>query len=366
MTRYFSTILTLAKILTIRWSRDPVALFFIFIFPLIFLLIFGAMSRSSSVSFNVVLINNSDTKFAAQFVEQIKDNKIFKVKDVGSFDQAKEKMGRGELDSILELPTGFGQPDDQGIPRGKLVAYYQEAKPDTGQTVASVVQQILDGINKQLIATTDPLAVEQKATKTSNLTRFDYTVAGIVGFAMMSLAIFGMANGFPADKKTGSLRRLRATPLRASQLILSTALEYLIVGLISVASMYLVATLLFDFNMRGSYLTLAAFVTIGIFSLFGFGLAIGGWAKNENQSAPLSNLVAFPMMFLTGVFFPTFLMPQWLQNISHFLPLTPIIDGIRRITTENATLFSLGPELAIIGAWTVLIYTLAFKVFRWE
>jgi ABC-2 type transport system permease protein len=252
------------------------------------------------------------------------------------------------------------------LPSGNVVVYYQEAKPDTGQTVASVMQQGLDKINKQLTGVSDPLAVEQKATKTTGLTRFDYTVAGIVGFSIMSLAIFGMANGFPADKKTGSLRRMRATPLRASQLILATALEYLLVGFLSVVSMFIVATLLFHFNMRGSWLTLALFVLIGIFSLFGFGMAIGGWAKNENQSAPLANLIAFPMMFLTGVFFPTFLMPQWLQNISHFLPLTPIIDGIRMITTENASLLTLGPQLAIIFGWTVIIYTIAFRVFRWE
>ncbi len=366
MKQYFSTIWMLSKTLTKRWFRDPVALFFTFLFPLIFLLIFGAMSRSNSVSFSITVVNNSNTKFASQFAEQIKKNKVFKIKDVKSFDDAKDKMGRGELDSIIELPKGFGQESAAGVPSGNVVVYYQEAKPDTGQTVASVMQRGLEQVNKQLTGVSDPLVVEQKATKTTNLTRFDYTVAGIVGFSIMSLAIFGMANGFPADKKTGSLRRLRATPLRASQLILATALEYLLVGFLSVAAMFLVATFLFDFNMRGSYLTLAVFVLLGIFSLFGFGMSIGGWAKNENQSAPLSNLVAFPMMFLTGVFFPVYALPQWLQNISHFLPLTPIIDGIRMIITENASLLDLGPQLAIIFGWTVVIYAVAFRVFRWE
>ena len=366
MQRYFATIWILCKTLTKRWFRDPVALFFTLIFPVIFLLIFGAMSRTSSVSFNVALINKADSKFATQFVDQIKKNKVFKVKDVQSFGEAKEKMGRGELDSIIELPQTFGQPDAQSVPQGKLIVYYQEAKPDTGQTVASVMQRVLDGINQKLVVSVDPLSVEQKATKTTNLTRFDYTIAGIVGFSLMSLAIFGMANGFPSDKKSGALRRMRATPLRASQLILATALEYLLIGLLTVVVMFTVATLLFDFNMRGNYLTLVVFSLLGIFSLFGFGMSIGGWAKNENQSAPLSNLVAFPMMFLTGVFFPTYLMPEWLQAISRFLPLTPIIDGIRMIATENATLLTLGPQLAIIGAWTVLIYAIAFKVFRWE
>lgn len=367
MKQYFLTIWILCKTLTKRYFRDPVALFFTLVFPLIFLLVFGAMSRSNSVSFNVVVLNNSDTKFAAEFAGQIKENKVFKIKDnIKTFEDAKEKMGRGELDSIVELPTNFGQLDAQGIPHGKTVVYYQEAKPDTGQTVASVMQQILDGINNKLTGATDPLVVEQKATKTSNLTRFDYTIAGIVGFSIMSLAIFGMANGFPADKKTGSLRRMRATPLRASQLILATALEYLLIGGLTVIIMFAVALLMFDFNMRGDYLTLAAFSAIAIFCMFGFGMAIGGWAKNENQSAPLSNLVAFPMMFLSGVFFPTFLMPEWLQAISRFLPLTPIVDGIRLITTENASLLTLGPQLAIIGGWIVLIYALAFKLFRWE
>jgi len=364
--QYFSTIWIFCGVLTKRYFRDPVALFFTLVFPVIFLLIFGAMSRSNSVSFNVVLTNHSETAFATQFVDQIKENKVFKVKDVKSFDEAEEKMGRGELDSIIELPQSFGQPDASGVSSGKVVVYYQESKPDTGQTVASVMQRVLDGINAELVPNADPLSVEQKATKTTDLTRFDYTVAGIVGFSLMSLAIFGMANGFPSDKKSGALRRLRATPLRASQLILATAIEYLFIGLLTVIVMFAVATLLFDFNMRGSYLTLTIFTLIGTFSLFGFGMAIGGWAKNENQSAPLSNLVAFPMMFLTGVFFPVYLMPQWLQNISHFLPLTPIIDGIRMIITENASLFTLGPQLLIIGAWTVIIYSVAFKVFRWE
>jgi ABC-2 type transport system permease protein len=366
MRQYFSTIWVLCTTLTKRYFRDPVALFFTLVFPVIFLLIFGAMSRSNSVSFNIAVVNHSDTTFASDFVDQLKRNKVFSIKDVQGFDQAKEKMGQGELDSIVELPANFGKSDAASIPRGELVVYYQEAKPDTGQTVASVMQRVLDGINSKLVAVNDPLVVVQKATKTTNLTRFDYTVSGIVGFSLMSLAIFGMANGFPADKKSGALRRLRATPLRASQLILATALEYLLIGLLTVVVMFAVATMLFDFNMRGSYLTLAVFVLLGVFSLFGFGMAIGGWAKNENQSAPLSNLVAFPMMFLTGVFFPVYLMPEWLQSISHFLPLTPVIDGIRLITTENASLLSLGPELAIIFGWTVIIYTIAFRVFRWE
>lgn len=365
--RYFVTIGVLCFTLTKRWFRDPVALFFTFLFPLLFLFVFGSLFRDTDVSFDVAVINRSDTQFATEFVDQTKENGVFKVKeDVTTFDAAKEKMGRGEIDSIIELPAEFGTPDAQNIPKGNVVVYYEASNPQTGQTVGGIMQQVMDGVNRELAPVSQPFSVEQKATETSSLTRFDYTFAGLIGFSIMSLAIFGMANTFPAEKKTGSLRRLRATPLRTSQLILATALEYMLVGALSVVAMFIVGILLFDFQMRGDFITLGVFTLIGIFCMFGFGLAIGGWAKNENQSAPLSNLLAFPLMFLSGVFFPIFLMPEWLQNIAHYLPLTPIVDGIRLICTENASLLDLGPELAIIVAWTISIYVLAVKVFRWE
>ena len=72
------------------------------------------------------------------------------------------------------------------------------------------------------------------------------------------------------------------------------------------------------------------------------------------------------MMFLSGVFFPRFLMPEWLQHVSYFLPLTPAVDGMRMILTEGKSLLDLGPQLAVMTAWLIIVYAIAFRVFRWE
>ncbi|MET1033434.1 MAG: ABC transporter permease [Candidatus Saccharimonadales bacterium] len=367
MKRYLTTVLTLGQSFLRRFMRDPVALFFTFLFPLLFLVVFGLLFRSSDVSFDIAIINHSESTFAKDFVHQLSNDKSFKIKtDITSVEAGKEKMGRGEVESLMELPKNFGEPNDKNIPSGDLVVYYDEASPEGGRTVASVMQGFLDGVNKDLTKTVDPLNVRQEPTKTSNLSQFDYTFSGLLGFSILSLGIFGLANGFPADKKNGVLRRLRATPLTSSQLVLSTLMNYAVVGLASLVIMFIVGLTLFDFNMRGNYLDLAIFALLGIVVMFGFGLAIGGWAKNENQSAPLSNLVAFPLMFLSGIFFPRFLMPEWLQSITNYLPLAPIVDGLRYIMTEGQTLFDLGPELLIMGGWIIVIYALAFKIFRWE
>ncbi|MGE5310006.1 MAG: ABC transporter permease [Sphaerimonospora mesophila] len=350
-----------------RFMRDPVALFFSLAFPLLFLFVFGSIFRNDNgVSFDVAIFNHSETQFAKQFTENISKDKAFKKVNVASFDEAKEKMGRGEIDSIIELPKTFGQINDHHQPSGNLVVYYNQASPETGQTVAQVMQSVMSGINQEITGQEPLFKVEQKATTTTSLTQFDYMISGLLGFSILSMGIFGLANQLPAEKKNGSLRRVRATPFTRTQLIFGTLIYYGIVGLLSLTLMLVVALTVFNFDMRGDWLQLMIFLIIAIMMMLGFGLLIGGWARNENQSAVLSNAVSFPLMFLSGVFFPRFLMPEWLQGITGYLPLTPVVDGIRYITTEGATLLDLGPQLAIIGIWFVAIYALAIRFFRWE
>jgi ABC-2 type transport system permease protein len=189
----------------------------------------------------------------------------------------------------------------------------------------------------------------------------------LIGFSIIGLGIFGPVNYFPQMKKEGVLRRLHITPIRVWQFFVSSVLSNSVIGLFSIAIMIAVAsTPLFNFNIVGSYIELAIFIVFGILAIFGIGLAIGGWAKNENQAAPLANIIVFPMLFLSGTFFPRFGMPEWLQQVTAFLPLTPIIDGIRMIATEGKHLTEIGPQIGLIAIWTVIIYAIAFRVFRWD
>lgn len=367
LSRYLRAVKALSIAYIRRFFRDKTALFFTFLFPLLFLLVFGSLNRGNEgLNFDIAYINNANTSAAQQYDRIIKESDVFTVNEsYATIEQAKEAMGTGEISSIIELPENFGQVQDS-LPRGEVRVYYEESSPEAGQAVASIIESLLEESNAQLVSTELPFTVRLQSTATADLSSFDYIFAGLLGFTILSLGIFGLANSMPAEKKTGSFRRLRASPIGASQLILANGVAYMLTGLISLAIMVLAALTIFDFNMRGDYLTLTLFSILGIVVMFGFGLAIGGWAKNENQSAPLTNVVALPLMFLSGVFFPRFLMPEWLQGITGFLPLTPIVDGIRYITTEGQGLLQLGPQLLIMAVWTVAIYTVAFKVFRWE
>lgn len=362
------TIGVFVKITTKRFFRDRTAIFFTILFPLIFLFVFGGIfGGDNDVSFRVGLINSSQSETATGFANRIKENKVFKVdEDITTVDDAREKMNRGQLDAAIVIPSDFGTVDESNIPRGKTEVIYTQNNEQAGQTLASILQNVLIVDNARYAQVVLPLTVTAVPTNNKSLSQFDYTFAGLLGFSIIGIGIFGPVNIFPELKKMGILRRLHTTPIRVWQYFTSTALSQLVVGSMTMVIQFTVAKVFFHLNLVGNLFELALFLMLGIVTILGIGLALGGWAKNERQAAPLSNIIVFPMMFLSGTFFPRFLMPEWLQQASNYLPLTPIIDGVRLIATEGKHLTDVLPQLGILGLWFVVIYFIAFRVFRWE
>ncbi len=361
-------VITFAKIDIRRLFRDRVAIFFVFLFPFIFLVIFGSIfSGNDNVSFKVALLNESKTEFAEQFAQQLKNSEVINVDpEVTDITQAREKMNRGQLQATITLPPQFGEVKDGKYPVGQAEVLYDQNNEQGGRTLASILEAIFGDINNKLVPYEAPFVVKAESTATKGLTQFDYTFSGILGFTLLSLGIFGPTTVFPRLKQRGVLRRYHSTTLKVWQYFVGNVLSNAFVGLLAVAFMFGGALMLFDLNMRGSYANLIFIVILGTVMLFGIGLALGGWAKNENQAAPLAQLVTLPMMFLSGVFFPTFLMPKLLQEITQFIPLTAVVDAVRLTITENASLVDIGPQIGVMAGWTVIVYIIAFKVFRWE
>lgn len=369
MNRSLYTVLAFVRINTRRFFRDKLAIFFTIGFPLIFLFVFGGLnSGSGDISLRVAIINNSDSQFAEEFVKNASKGDVLKIdSDVKNISQAKDKMTKSQIDATIILPENFGdvQPGQQ-YPSGKAEVQYTQNNQSSGQALSSILDAQFKSINSKFVQTQTPFAVTSKEIKQKSLSPFDYAFAGLLGFAIIGMGIFGPVNVFPELKKMGILRRLSTTPLKVWQYFLSTMIGQAIIGLLALAIMFIVAIIVFKLNVVGNYAELILFLIFSIVLILGIGLSLGGWAKNERQAAPLTNIIVFPMMFLSGTFFPRFLMPEWLQNLSAYLPLTPVIDGIRLITTEGKHLFELGPQLGLMAIWMIIIYAIAFKVFRWE
>jgi ABC-2 type transport system permease protein len=363
------TVLVFTKLSTKRFFRDRLALFFGILFPLIFLFVFGSLfgKSSTSVTFNVGIVNQSNTAIAKEYVAQAKASKYLKIDPtVTTLQSAETKMVGGQLDATLLLPGNFGAVSSSKIPTGQLVVYYTENDASAGQTLVAVLQSEFQTTNTKYVKVSTPFTVSSQQLNKESLTEFDYTFSGLLGFSIVGIGIFGPINVFPELKKQGILRRLHTTPIRVWQYFTATMASQAIIGLVSLAIMFITAMAVFHLKVVGDYFEIAAFLVFAIVMILGIGLAIGGWAKNERQAAPLSNIIVFPMLFLSGTFFPRYAMPIWLQHVTNYLPLTPVIDGVRLLATAGDNFTQIGPQLGLMAIWTVIIYAIAFRVFQWE
>ncbi|HVY67593.1 MAG TPA: ABC transporter permease, partial [Patescibacteria group bacterium] len=255
------TVRVFTKLNTRRFFRDRLALFFGILFPLIFLFVFGGInSGNKNITFGVAVLNQSDTSFAKQFKKQLQDSKTFKVNDhVTTLADAKEKMARSQLDATIVLPADFGQMQN-GVPHGQAQVLYTQNNQSSGQTLTTVLDSEFKNINSKFVTVQPPLSVKGVTLSNKSLTSFDYAFAGLLGFSIIGLGIFGPINVFPELKKQGILRRLHTTPIRVWQYFLSTAFSQAIIGLISISVMFIAAISIFHLKVVGNYLEIALFV----------------------------------------------------------------------------------------------------------
>ena len=181
----------------------------------------------------------------------------------------------------------------------------------------------------------------------------------------MQLGLFSVAFGFVQLKRTGALRRLFATPTSPSYFLSAQVTSRLIIGEAQVLILLGVG-LWFGLQLVGSVALLLAVAALGscIFLAMGFGIAAG--AKNEDQAAPVANLISLPMTFLSGVFFPREAMPDVLQRITDFLPLTYLANALRAITNDGAGVADISQDLLGMAVWAVISFFIAVRLFRWE
>lgn len=367
MKDYFRPIGVFTKANLLRFFRDKVYIFFMLILPVMFLMIFGMLYSSDFTSFNVAIFNNSSSELSETVVDTMTaEGGIIVRADVANRAEAEEQLIRGEVNAIVELPADFGMVSEAGLPGGQIEVIYGQGSEQVGQAVAALMNGIASELNSQVTGQHPSFTVKPEVLNKQGLSNFDYVFAGLLGYTVLTIGLMGIANVLPGDKESGATKRLRATTIQPYQLVFGYALTFLAIGVLIFIIMISLGLIVFDFSMRGNWLVFAVFAAIATIMMMGFGLAVGGWAKTEAQASALANLIMFPMMFLSGVFFPLFMMPELVQNIAGFIPLTPIVEGIRLIITENYSLIDVAPQLGLIAAWGVIIYAVAIKTFRWE
>lgn len=362
------TTLLYAKLQLFRVLRDPITLIVLFSIPLLLLLIFGLFTggTNDNITLKVAVINNSEQAFANEFEKQLDNVKVLKQPEGAlNLDQAKDKMKEGELDAIVELPKSFGEVSGN-TPTGKIQVIVDQSDMSTGDIMMGVMNSVAEATNVSLTGAAAPIQVERQSISGTSTRIFDSLYSMFTAMGIMMVGIFGVASTIPSDKKTGILRRMRVTPFKTSQLVGGVTLAFLAISLMAITLMTLLAFLGFNMKMQGSWIDFALFVTLGSLLMIALGVMVGGWAKNTTQSDIYGQIIFLASLAFSGLWVPRALMPEWLQGITAYFPLTPLIEGIQRIVIDGASITALGFQLAVMIGWFVVVFVVSSKTFRWE
>ena len=207
----------------------------------------------------------------------------------------------------------------------------------------------------------------QKAQIEGDAIRYvDWVLPGILGMNMMFSSLFGVGYVVVRYRKNGFLKRLRATPLRSIEFVIAQVVSRLTLIVMITSFLFLGTKYFLDTRMDGSYLTLLTVLIIGAISLISLGLMISARVTSEELAGGFLNLVTWPMMMLSGVWFSLESASQWLQQLANIFPLTHVLDAARAVMIDGAGFVEIAPQLTALLLMSALFLSFGALVFRWH
>lgn len=346
------------------WLRDRQAILWTFFLPLILIVVFGILDFGSFGGVDLGVIDRAGSDTSRGLLTNIRSLETFDISDTGTEAEERKALLAGDRDLVLIIGPDFGKTDRSG--QRNVTVLYNQGQPREAQAGQTIIQQVLDEITFADTAVSSRFRIDAQAVNSRNLRFIDFLLPGLIGMSIMQMSLFSVAFTFVQMKNRGILRRLLATPARPASFLVAQVVTRLMVSLLQTLVLLGIAVIFFDVNIAGSLGAILVLALIGGTVFISLGFAISGWAKSEEVAAPLANIVALPMMFLSGVFFPRDALPGGLSAFADFLPLSFLADALRAVTVDGEVLWSQWGEVAGLAVWMTISFFIAVRLFRWE
>ncbi len=348
--------------------RSPSAVIFSFVFPFIFILVFGFIGGSGGVPvYKIAIDKNCDTSNA--LFDSIKANRRVKIVQFTSDKELRTSLVKGNLAGILTISkTGTD------IPAYKYSIKTTTASNDQWPQFLPIIANIVNTISNLKYTTRPTFAIadfvyDRDVEVVRQYHTIDFILPGQLGFSLLSSGVFGVAFMFFSLRNTLVLKRFFATPISRTYIVLGEGLARVIFQLLTAIIIIIAGRFIFGFTLVNgirTFLDMLLLSFIGLVVFMGLGFIVSGLAKNESTIPPMANLLTLPQFLLGGTFFSIDVFPRWLQPISRALPLTHLNTAMRAVAFEGLSLWDIKNEIGILLLWGVIVYAVAIKVFKWE
>ncbi|MEW6522988.1 MAG: ABC transporter permease [Bacillota bacterium] len=342
--------------------RDRMSLFWFLAFPVLFVLLFGAIfSNTASHTFHVGVAGGDGTVVGEAVRVALRQVPVFSL-SAGTREAELEALRLGKRSLVIDLP------DDSMVVSGQPLAvalYYDQGQQAMNQVLISSVSQVLHEIERQLTGRPTLFQIRVEAVQAQDLKAMDILLPNILAMALMQLGLFGSLR-LVSLRERKILKRLGATPLPRSWLVGSEVVVRLTIGLIQALVLVGIAKLVFGVVITGHWLWVMSMVLLGAVVFVAMGYMLVAFAKTEESGLAILQVFQFPMMFLSGIFFPVDRLPSFLQPVIKAIPLTYLADALRQMMTGVAPLYPLTTNIAVLVAWLGVSLVLSVRLFRWE
>jgi ABC transporter DrrB family efflux protein len=241
-----------------------------------------------------------------------------------------------------------------------------EYRFDASRTESRVARLAVDDALQRAAGRVDPWPTHDIDVQERGSRYIDFLIPGLLGLNLLSTGLWGVGYMVVRMRKDRLLKRYSASPIPRGRFLLGFMLGRLVFLAAELPLLLGFAWLVFRVPVRGSLVLLAGLAVLGAFAFTGVGLLIASRARTTEAVTGLMNLASLPMWILSGVFFSADNFPDAMQPFIDALPLTALVDAMRGVMLDGATLASIGGEVAIVAAWGILSLLLAVRIFRWQ
>jgi ABC-2 type transport system permease protein len=338
--------LTLVRYL--EFVREPEAVFWVFIFPVLLAAGLGIAFRSRPAEHTAVAVPAS-APHAKQLAAVLRRDDRLTVRLLDD-SAAARALRVGDVALLLARSDS-----------GRLEYRYDDRRPES-----RTARLIVDDAIQRAAGRTDPIPVADRQVSEPGSRYIDFVVPGLLGMNLMGSGIWGIGFAIVDARRKRLLKRLIATPMSRPQYLASFVLSRLTWLVLEVGLLLGFAVLVFGVPVRGSFLELGVICLLSSLSFASIGLLLASRARTVEGVSGLMNLVMLPMWIFSGVFFSAARFPDQIQPFIQALPLTAVIDALRASILRGAGWQTVAPELGIVLVWMVASFVLALKLFRWR
>ncbi len=362
--------------------RSREGFFFTLIFPIILILLFGAIFSGGGVSQTTVYVQNLDSgiqppsgtsvNMGAQLIAALNSTSNncspntsagLCLRPVPAGQNFSDYLSSRSASDGIVIPQDFSQAYTTSGGRVNITLFRNPSSTSSA-LVYGIVSEVVGGFNTYGASGVRDVGISPRTAVSSSYKYIDFLIPGLIGFSALTSPMFALVNISSTYRRDKVFKLLSLTPLTKTEWLLSKIIWYIGTTVVSFILMTLVGTEAFGAHIAFTW-GIAMFLVIGPFFFVSLGMLVGTISNSPESAAVVGNLVTFPMMFLSGTFFPVSSMPMYLQGVAHILPLYYMIDGLNNVMIYQ----NIGPALFDVGLLVVLsvvVFALAVRFFRWR